>query len=375
MNKNTNLGRLIMPFHIIRADITNVKADAIVNSANPNPIYAGAVDRSIYLAAGASELLAERQKIGTISVGSAVSTPAFNLPAKYIIHTVGPAWIDGKHGEYDFIRSCYTESLKLANNLGCHSIAFPIISSGAYHFPKDLALELATSSIYSFLLHSEMDVYLVVYDQDAFNYSNKIFQNICEFINEDYIEIQNRTALQAAAEGDLTVSAGLVMKGAANGLVDQKTLEAIKKHKAEIHSKYKLTETVSSQPENEQDDLTLKDILQQSDPKFGKYLNNLIIEKGVENSEVYKAANISKQTFSNYINSKVIPSRHAVAAIALALKLSENEAEILFEHAGLYLSTTQKYDKLIRHFLRNKKYNVVENNILLFSNGLPQLGF
>ena len=120
-----------MPFQIIRNDITKVAADAIVNSANPNPIYAGAVDRSIYLAAGASELLAERQKIGPIAVGSAVYTPAFNLPAKYIIHTVGPIWIDGEHGEFDSVHSCYTESLKLANELGCQRIAFHMNSSGA----------------------------------------------------------------------------------------------------------------------------------------------------------------------------------------------------------------------------------------------------
>ena len=363
-----------MPFQIIRNDITKVAVDAIINSANPNPIYAGAVDRSIYLAAGANELLAERQKIGPIAVGTAAYTPAFNLPAKYIIHTVGPVWIDGEHGEVASVRSCYTESLELAKDLGCSSIAFPMISSGAYHFPKDLALEAATSAIYSFLLHHEMDVYLVVYDQDAFDYSGKLFQDIRAFIDEDYIEEQNTAALHAAAEGDLTVSTALIMKGVSEGLVDQTTLNKIIRHKKELLSEFKSIETPSAYRRESKYDLTLEDILQQDESNFGDYLCDLIAEKGMKNSEAYNAANVSKQTFSQIKYSKNPPLRSTVAAFAVALHLSETEAEMLFERAGYALSTTQKYDKAIRFFLRNHKYNIVENNIVLYQNGLPQLG-
>ena len=363
-----------MPFQIIRNDITKVAADAIVNSANPNPIYAGAVDRSIYLAAGASELLAERQKIGPIPVGSAVYTPAFNLPAKYIIHTVGPVWVDGEHGEFDSVHSCYTKSLKLANELRCQSIAFPMISSGAYHFPKDLALQAATSAIYAFLLHHEMDVYLVVYDQDAFGYSGKLFQNIRAFIDEDYIDEQKKAAIIAATEGDLTVSTSLLMDGVSEGLVDQETLDEIIHHKEELQSEFKFSGVSPTHPKKEKNDSTLEDILQQNESSFGDYLCELIAEKGMKNSEAYNAANISKQAFSQIKYSSNPPLCSTVAVFVVALHLTEAEAEKLFEKAGYSLSNTQKYDRAIRFFLRNHKYNVVENNIVLYQSGLPQLG-
>ena len=147
-----------MPFKIIRNDITKVKADAIVNTANPEPVYADGTDAAIYMAAGEDELLAERKKIGRIAAGETAVTAAFNLPAKYIIHTVGPAWIDGNHGEFDILRSCYRKSLLLADQLGCSSIAFPLIATGVYGFPKDKALDIALSVIKEHLEASELNV-------------------------------------------------------------------------------------------------------------------------------------------------------------------------------------------------------------------------
>ena len=190
-----------MPFQIIRNDIVKFKADAIVNTANPLPTYAGAVDRSIYLAAGAEDLLKERRKIGPIPVGEAAWTPAFKLPAKYIIHTVGPAWTDGRHGEVEAVRSCYQNSLRIASELKCKSIAFPLIATGAYGFPKDLALEAATSVIYQFLLQNEMLVYLIIYDQSSLDYSSRLFTDVKEYIDANYIEEQEQQAMQAASEG------------------------------------------------------------------------------------------------------------------------------------------------------------------------------
>ena len=140
-----------MPFQIIRDDITRVWADAIVNTANPDPIYASGTDHAVYMAAGADELLAEREKIGEIKVGEAAATPAFRLHARYIIHTVGPAWQDGKHGELEELASCYRSSLELAKTLNCESIAFPLISAGVYGFPKDRALGVALEAISDFL--------------------------------------------------------------------------------------------------------------------------------------------------------------------------------------------------------------------------------
>ena len=145
-----------MPFKIIRNDITKVKADVIVDTANPKPVYGGGTDQAIYTAAGMEELLAERKKIGDIERGDVVVTPAFALKAKYIIHTVGPVWIDGEHREFDILESCYIKSLEKAIELDCESIAFPLISTGVYGFPKDVALQIAVSVFSRFLLEHDI---------------------------------------------------------------------------------------------------------------------------------------------------------------------------------------------------------------------------
>ena len=173
-----------MPFQIIRNDITKVKADAIVNTANPNVAIGSGTDSAIYQAAGEEKLLAEREKIGPMTPGQAASTPAFQLDAEYIIHTIGPAWIDGNQGEREILHSCYENSLNLASELKCQSIAFPLIATGVYGFPKDEALQIALGEINKFLLSHDMDVILVVFDKKAFELSGKLVGSIEEYIDE-----------------------------------------------------------------------------------------------------------------------------------------------------------------------------------------------
>ena len=173
-----------MPLQIIRNDITKVKADAIVNTANPEVAVGAGVDEAIYRAAGFDELLAERAKIGHMDPGQAAVTPAFALDADYIIHTVGPAWIDGTHGEREAVASCYRESLKLAEERECETIAFPLISTGTYGFPKDDALKIAINEISTFLFEHDMTVYMVVYDKESFVLSGKAFQGVQSYIEE-----------------------------------------------------------------------------------------------------------------------------------------------------------------------------------------------
>ena len=179
-----------MPFHIIRDNITRVHADAIVNTANPEPVYAGGTDSAIYHAAGRDRLLAERKKIGRINPGQAAFTPAFALHAKYIIHTVGPVWQGGDRGEFELLASCYRNALGIARRLGCESIAFPLISTGVYGFPKDRALEIALREISVFLEKSEMDVTLVVFDRKSFDLSAGLAADIRQYINENYVTEQ-----------------------------------------------------------------------------------------------------------------------------------------------------------------------------------------
>lgn len=190
-----------MPFKIIRNDITKVKADVIVNTANPEPRYASGTDVAIYKAAGADDLLAERKKIGRIAPGEAAVTAAFALPAKYIIHTVGPAWIDGQHGEYDILRSCYRKSLLLAEQLGCESVAFPLIATGVYGFPKDQALEIALSVIREHLESSDIHVTLVVFGRSAYQLASGLTDRVEEYIDENYVVQQTEAEYGGSVSG------------------------------------------------------------------------------------------------------------------------------------------------------------------------------
>ena len=179
-----------MPFKIIRTNLTKVHADAIVNTANPMPVYGDGTDRAIYMAAGADELLAERRKIGAISRGEAAVTKAFRLPARFIIHTVGPVWQGGDHGEFETLRSCYRKSLFLAEQLGCQSIAFPLISTGVYGFPRDKALDIALSCFREHLKDSEIDIILVVFDRKSFQLSEELVSDVEQFIDEQTVKHQ-----------------------------------------------------------------------------------------------------------------------------------------------------------------------------------------
>lgn len=179
-----------MPFRIIRTNLTKVHADAIVNTANPMPVYGDGTDRAIYMAAGADELLAERRKIGAISRGEAAVTKAYRLPARFIIHTVGPVWQGGDHGEFETLRSCYRKSLLLAEQLGCQSIAFPLISTGVYGFPRDKALDIALSCFREHLKDSEIDIILVVFDRKSFQLSEELVSDVEQFIDEQTVKYQ-----------------------------------------------------------------------------------------------------------------------------------------------------------------------------------------
>ena len=170
-----------MAFRIIREDITRVKADAIVNTANPHPVIGGGTDTAIYEAAGKEQLLNARKVIGEIEPGEAIETPAFNLNAKYIIHTVTPIWRGGNNNEFDTLKNAYKNSMELAKKLHCKSIAFPLMATGSNGFPKDKALQIALSTIQEFLIDNEMKVILVVFDQKAFVLSGKLTNKIKAF--------------------------------------------------------------------------------------------------------------------------------------------------------------------------------------------------
>ena len=277
-----------MPFQIIRNDITKVKADAIVNTANPKPRIGRGTDSAIYAAAGEEQLLAARKKIGDIEPGQAVSTDAFALSAKYIIHTVGPAWIDGNHGEKDVLRSCYEESLNLAAELKCKSIAFPMIATGVYGFPKDEALNIALSTIGKFLLTHEMKVILVVFDRKALELSEKLVGGIEQYIDEHAADL-----LRKAEYG-----------GEYTSVIRRRRLAQLER----VEELYDLKESDADEVADEATSpiiglpdvagKSLDDILGGVGATFQQRLFQLIDERGLDDVTVYKKANIDRKVFS-----------------------------------------------------------------------------
>ena len=327
-----------MPFNIIRNDITKIKADAIVNTANPEPVIGGGTDTAVYNAAGADELLAERRKIGNIAVGDAAATPAFALPAKYVIHTVGPYWQDGEHGEKDLLRSCYRKSLELADKLNCKSIAFPLISTGVYKFPKGEALHIALSVIQEFLLTHDMEVTIAVFDKGSFELSGKLFAGIDEYIDEHYVED--------------TVSREYYTN-------DMRRIREIERERMIVQRQAKAS---------------LDEILGNSSETFSEMLMRLIRERDIPNPEVYKKANIDRKLFSAIQCKKDYkPKKRTALALAVALELDMPTTRELLAKAGYALSPSDKSDLIVSYFIENKRYSVMELNEALFEHDMSTL--
>lgn len=341
-----------MPFQIIRHDITKVKADAIVNTANPKPTYGGGVDSAIYMAAGVDELLAERKKIGAIAPGQAVETPAFHLDAKYIIHTVGPQWIDGKHGEFDILRSCYDNSLALALKLKCHSIAFPLLATGVNGFPKDKALQIAMSVIQPFVMEHSMKVTLVVFGDSAFQLSGNVIENIREYVDSNYVAAAEKQEYQ----GDFRRR---------NLLPDE--LEYLMRRERMGAEYAAPTQLVSGGK------MDIGYLLAGSEKTFQEKLFEIIDERGLTGPQVYKNY-ISKQVFSKIQSDKNYhPNKYTAIALCLSLHLDIDQTLDLIGRAGWTLSPSNKADIVVKGCILNKEYNVVNIDLILFDYKCPEL--
>lgn len=329
-----------MPFEIVRNDIVNMKVDAIVNTANPRPIIGAGTDKAVHDKAGARLLLA-RKEIGNIAVGEAAITPAFDLNARYVIHTAGPIWRDGKSSEEALLASCFKNSLRLAKEKECESIAFPLISTGSYGFPKPLALQIAVREISSFLMENEMQVYLVVFEKQSFELSEKLFKSVSSYIDENYVsekinaeyKMSNLRSYELLFEASDTPRYG----------------------------------TICSNP-------NLDGMLENLDKGFSETLLALIDRTGKKDSEIYKRANVDRKLFSkirNNVNYK--PSKATALAFAIALELDLDETSDLLSRAGYALSQSSKFDVIVRYFIENKKYDIFEINSALFRFDQPLL--
>lgn len=351
-----------MPFEIVRNDIAKMTVDAIVNTANPRPVIGLGTDSMIHEAAGPNLLIA-RQAIGRIDVGCAKITPAFALQAKYVIHTVGPVWDGGSYGEEESLRNCYDNSLKLAVENKCKSIAFPLISTGNYGFPKDKALQIAISSFSTFLLEHDIQIYLVVYDRASFKLSEKLFQSVASYIDENYVDSHdftygalddNRRRIRRRRKAEICESRALMSEAPVMDAMEElTTCGAAPKAKA----------------------TSLVDMLKQADAGFTETLLNLIDKTGKKDSEIYKKANISKQHFSKIRNNpNYKPTKPTAIALALALELSLDDTKDLIGRAGYALTNSSKFDLIIRYFIEQGNYNVVEINIALYEFDQALLG-
>ena len=332
-----------MPFKIIRNDITKVRADAIVNTANPEPVIGRGTDSAIYMAAGEEQLLTERKMIGPIRPGCAVSTPAFNLDAKYVIHTVGPVWIDGSHGERETLHSCYQNSLSLAAELKCDSIAFPLIATGVYGFPKDEALNIALSEIGKFLLTHDMKVTMVVFDRRAMELSEDLVGGI-----EQYIDEHAAQAIHVEEYG---------------GDVYEARVREIRRRRADSHP-----QNVDNRP----DEVVLHSIeppSMQLPDLSGKDLDDVLGETG------YKKANIDRKVFSRIrCKPDYKPKKKTAVAFAVALRLDLPTTLDLLSRAEIALSPSNRFDLIVTYFITNKIYDIFEINAALFKYGQPTLG-
>ena len=376
-----------MPFTIIRNDITKVTADAIVNTANPRPVVGGGTDSGIYQAAGKELLLTERRKIGEIARGDAVHTPAFGLNAKYIIHTVGPVWIDGKHGEREILHSCYAKSLALAAELSCESIAFPLISTGSYEFPRNEALDIALSEISRFLLmyEKDMDVILVVFDKRSLQLSKALVGDIDEFIDDHSVK-----ELRAKEYGYPRPNAMRRRREEERRYIDEErlcrpsesgngpVLSDANYDMAPVFEK-ELTLSAPMATGLAADDyggLDVEGFFTQKEDTFQQRLLKLIDERHLEDPDVYKKANVSRKVFSKIrCNRDYHPSKKTAMAFAIALELNLPEMRDLLSRAGWALSPGSLFDYIIIYFVRHGIYDIFEINAALFKYDQELLGY
>ena len=376
-----------MPFRIIRNDITKVKADAIVNTANPRPVIGTGTDRAVYMAAGESDLLGARKKIGAISPGEAAVTPAFALPARYIIHTVGPAWTDGKHGEFDILASCYRKSLLLAEQLECGSIAFPLISTGVYGFPKDKALAVASRQIREFLKDSEMEILLVVFDKAAFCLSESITADVRQYIDDHYVSEQAKEEYARYYKADYAGSMPNALPDAAK---ERKPFWKRRRKEQQVFQEMSMPSApapsmpappvTGSLPKIPEDDAlaltgSLQEVVDKVGESFQERLFHLIDERDLSDPQVYKKANIDRKLFSKIrCNADYHPGKRTVLALAVALKLNLDQTTDLMARAGFAFSPSSKMDLIVKYCIEQHIYDIIEVNTILFDYDQPLLG-
>lgn len=334
-----------MPFKIIRNDITKMKCDAIVNTANAHPTVGSGCDLAIYKAAGFEQLLEYRKEnIGFVPEGDVFITPAFNLNAKYIIHAVSPHYVNGEQGEEDRLRSCYRKSLQLAYEHHVETIAFPLISTGGFGYPKEEGMRIAVDEINAFLMNHPMQIYLVVFDSTATRLGERIYPGLDSYIDQNYVSKRSEEEYEEVFfERTRCVEA--------EGFEEGTSFDFYEEHESKLQERMKhLSDT------------------------FSEYLLYLIEDKGLTNAEVYKKAIVDKKVFSKIKNNPDYhPKKMTAMCLCVGARLNLDETKDLLARAGYALSPCDKTDVIFSYFIENKIYDMIELDIQLEEHGLKCL--
>lgn len=319
-----------MGFHLVQEDITEMDVEAIVNAANNDLLPGGGVCGAIFSSAGYDKLSKACEKIGHVDTGKAVITPGFNLKAKYIIHTAGPIYIDGKHNEKELLESCYKEALKFAVENKITSLAFPLISAGIYGYPKEEAYDIAVQTIKNFLDENEMEVYLTLLDK---SFLDNRYKELKAYIQKNQKEEEERERLPIRDRLYSSYGNGFTM-----GL------------------------------------LTLREAIKRTGETFSEYLLHLIDKKGMTDPEVYKRAGIDRRLFSKIRKEKNYrPNKETVLRLCIGLKLDIDDAKDLLNKAGYGLSDAIPEDLAIKYYIEQKEYDIFKITGAFFDQGLRAL--
>ena len=345
-----------MPFEIVRNDITRMRVDAIVNAANRSLLGGGGVDGAIHRAAG-PELLEECRTLNGCETGQAKITGGYRLPAKYVIHTVGPVWHGGGYHERELLASCYRSCLELAAEHSVESIAFPMISAGTYGYPKEEAMEVAVEEISRFLLHYDMTVFLVVFGRQEFFTGKKLFRDVKEYIDDHYAETHVRKHVEIRREEIWRRNEEKAM------MLDQSIMDDM------------AYPSCGAAPCESAAETDWKEVVRKTDKGFSETLLDLIDRKGMTDAQCYRKANVDRRLFSKIRSDPDYrPSKPTVFAFAIALELTLPETKRLLGKAGFALTHSSKLDLVMEYCIKKRIYDVIRINEVLFDLDLPLLG-
>ena len=367
-------------FKIIRNDITKMNTEAVVNTANDHPTVGTGCDSAVYKAAGFDRLLEYRkEKIGFVPEGEAFITPGFDLPAKYIIHAVSPHYVDGESGEEEKLRSCYRKSLELAKANGIASVAFPLISTGGFGYPKEEGMRIAVDEINAFLLQNDMQIYLVVFDEKATSLGGKLYPGLEEYIDRNYVKEKAREEYYHASPREL-LSTQILFTEAEREDEPERGRRRGKKPGAVAGKEGSFNavgNSISAEKPAyydfiEEHESKLDERIRHRSDTFSEYLLYLIKEKGLTNTEVYKNAIVDKKIFSKIKNNADYhPQKLTALCLCMGAQLNLDESKDLLARAGYALSPCDKTDIIFSFFIENEIYDIIELDIQLEEHGLP----